>query len=186
MGKSDNQGIENLGNNLLTIKEVAAIIEETPNVVRNWIKELKQHIPLQKNDAGYNVFDEKALERMKLIKQLHREQNYSIRQIEHYFSTDGASFKPTPNKDTGELLAEELRELREEIKILRDYAQRQEEFNKVLVTKLQEQQTYLDKKLDKRDQDLMRLIRDTQETKKLMAATEQQKNSLFGWFRRKK
>ncbi|WP_028402418.1 DUF3967 domain-containing protein [Ectobacillus panaciterrae] len=183
MDKSDNQDIENLDNNLLTIKEIAAIIEETPNVVRNWIKELKQHIPLQKNDAGYNVFDEKALERMKLIKQLHREQNYSIKQIEHYFATDGVSFKPTPNKDTGALLADELRGLHDEIKMLRDYVQRQEEFNKALITKLQEQQTYLDKKLDKRDQDLMQLIRDTQETKKLIAAAEQKQSwfsKLFG------
>ncbi|MGG2091434.1 DUF3967 domain-containing protein [Bacillus sp. S13(2024)] len=32
----------------------------------------------------------------------------------------------------------------------------------------------------------MSLIRDMQETKKIIAATEQQKNSIFGWFRRKK
>lgn len=67
--------------------------------------------------------------------------------------------------------------------MLRDYVQRQEEFNKALITKLQEQQTYLDKKLDKRDQDLMQLIRDTQETKKLIAAAEQKQSwfsKLFG------
>lgn len=178
MGKSDYQGTENQGEILLTVKEVAATIEETPNIVRNWMKELKPYIPLQKNESGYNVFDQEALERLKLIKQLHRERNYSIKQIEHYFSTDGETFKPTPTKEIGEIIAEELQGLHEEIKTLRDYVQRQEEFNKALVTKLQEQQTYLDKKLDKRDQDLMQLIRDTQETKKLIAATEQKQS----WF----
>jgi len=175
MGKIDYQGTENQGEILLTVKEVAAIIEETPNIVRNWMKELKSYIPLQKNESGYNVFNQEALGRLKLIKQLHRERNYSIKQIEHYFATDGATFIPTPTKETGEILAEELRGLHEEIKDLREYAQRQEEFNKALLAKLQEQQTYLDKKLDKRDQDLMHLIRDTQETKKMIAATQQKK-----------
>lgn len=30
------------------------------------------------NESGYNVFDAEAIERMKLIKQMNREQNYSI------------------------------------------------------------------------------------------------------------
>jgi hypothetical protein len=62
MGKIDYQGTENQGEILLTVKEVAVIIEETPNIVRNWMKELKSYIPLQKNESGYNVFNQEALE----------------------------------------------------------------------------------------------------------------------------
>ena len=62
MGKSDYQGTENQGEISLTVKEVATIIEETPNIIRNWMKELKSYIPLQKNESGYNVFNQEALE----------------------------------------------------------------------------------------------------------------------------
>ena len=89
----------------LTIKEVSNIIDETPHIIRNWLKELKDYIPVHKNEAGYNVFDDEALERIKLIKQLHRDQNYSIKQIQHYFATGGESYKPTPSKGTDELRA---------------------------------------------------------------------------------
>jgi DNA-binding transcriptional MerR regulator len=181
LSKSNYQGEENQSEILLTVKEVSAIIQETPHVVRNWLKELKPYIPLQKNESGYNVFNEEALERLKLIKQLHRQQNYSIKQIEHYLSTDGISFKPVPNKGTEEKLAEEINGLREEIKMLREYAEEQREFNKTLVTKLQQQQEYIENKLEDRDQHLVQLMRDTLETKKEIALAEEKKKKWQFW-----
>ena len=96
----------------MTVKEVALCLDESPNVIRNWMKELRMYIPLEKNESGYNVFNEKALEQMKIVKQLHREQNYSIKQIEHYFATDGESIKPVPSKEVGEILDKELKALK--------------------------------------------------------------------------
>jgi len=173
MDKSDNQSTESLSNNLdkrlLTVKEVANIIDETPHIVRNWLKVLKDYIPLQKDENGYNMFDDAALELIKLIKQLHRDQNYSIKQIEHYFVTGGESYKPVPTKGTDELLAEELRKMREEIQVLREYSEKQEKFNKVLIEKLMKQDEYIQTSLERRDQLLIEKMRSSLEEQKKLA-----------------
>ncbi|MGG3450551.1 MerR family transcriptional regulator [Domibacillus aminovorans] len=87
MDKSNYQGEEMLGDDQVsgefTIKEVANWLDESPNVIRNWVKELREYIPLKKNESGYNVFDHEALEKMKSIKMMHRQQNYSMKQIKH-------------------------------------------------------------------------------------------------------
>lgn len=190
MSKSDNHPSSDISENHvkteLTIKEVSNIIDETPHVIRNWLKDLKQHIPLQKNDSGYNVFDEAALERIKLIKQLHRAQNYSIRQINHYFATDGESYKPTPSKGADELLADEFKSLKEEIQFLKDRSDQQEEFNKALIERLDQQQQYINNRLEERDQKLMESIRGIQEAKKEMlqiAATKEEEKKKGFWAR---
>ena len=41
-----------------------------------------------------------------------------MKQIEHYFATGGESFKPEPEKKAGELIAEELKAIREEMTAL--------------------------------------------------------------------
>nr|WP_240515024.1 DUF3967 domain-containing protein [Bacillus cereus] len=109
---------------------------------------------------------------MKIVKQLYREQNYSIKQIEHYFATDGESIKPVPSKEVGEILAEELKALKNEVSKLREYSEKQEEFNKLLIEQLQKQQDYIDNKLEKRDQKLLETIREVQEIKLLTASKE--------------
>lgn len=176
MDKSENQGRENndenLGERLLTIKEVANLIDETPNVIRNWLKDLKQYIPLQKNESGYNVFDHTAIDQLRLIQQLHRDRNYSIRQIEHYLSTGGEAYKPVSEKKYDEIIADELKELKEQIKSLQEHNLKQESFNKTLIEKLDNQNKYISEKLNKRDQELTRSIRELQETRQLAAAQE--------------
>lgn len=148
MNKSENPGKENINKNPdkgFTVKEVASFIDETPNVIRNWFKELRQYIPHEKNANGYNVYKQEGIQRFKEIKTLHREQNWSIRQIEHYFATGGESFKPEPEKTAGEMLAEEIRSLREEIQALRtdnqeikEQLEQQKRFNQALMEQLQQ------------------------------------------------
>ncbi|MBO1000848.1 MerR family transcriptional regulator [Bacillus sp. SD075] len=120
-----------------TVKEVASFIDETPNVIRNWFKELRQYIPHEKSNKGngYNIYKREGIERFKEIQALHREQNWSMKQIEHYFATGGESFKPEPEKKAGELIAEELKAMREEMAALR-------EENKQMKEQLDNQETF--------------------------------------------
>ena len=172
MDKSTYQGQGNLGDNQdeaeFTVKEVANLLDESPNVIRNWMKELREYIPLMKNESGYNVFSHEALEKMNSIKMMHRQQNYSMKQIKHYFATGGEAFQPLPEKGPDESLAEELRRMREEIQFLREDAKKQQEFNQALVKKLDDQQTYIEDKLEARDRKLMEALNETQEAKKLI------------------
>ncbi|MBJ7988029.1 DNA-binding protein, partial [Bacillus cereus] len=45
MDKSENLGKEKPGYIAMTVKEVALCVDESPNVIRNWMKELRMYIP---------------------------------------------------------------------------------------------------------------------------------------------
>ncbi|WP_269758436.1 hypothetical protein [Thalassobacillus sp. C254] len=91
------------------------------------------------------MFDLEALDIIKLIKKLHREQNDSIRQIEHYFATGGEAYKWTPEKGTDEILAEDLKKIKEELSLLREEQHNQKDFNQELLKRLGHQQEYIDR-----------------------------------------
>lgn len=184
MDKSDYPGTENQG---FTVKEVASFLDETPNVIRNWFKELREYIPHEKNSNGYNIYKREGVDRFKEIKALHRDQNWSMKQIEHYFATGGESFKPEPEKTVGEILADEIKLLRAELSALREENQtlreNQENFNKALIEQLQnfrmetaEQLQQLDRGSVERDKQLMQSLRETLQTNKLLAAAKEEEN----------
>ena len=176
MNKSENQGDIKHDINLdkgFSVKEVASFIDETPNIIRNWFKELRQYIPHVKNSNGYNIYKREGIERFKEIQALHREQNWSMKQIEHYFATGGESFKPEPEKKAGEMIAEEIKTMREELVLLRKenqdikiHLENQENFNKALVEQLQK----FERGSIERDDQLTKAIKEAKEQKKLIAA----------------
>ena len=95
-------------------------------MVRNWLRELKSHIPTIQGENGYHYFNRPALERLLLIKQLSREQNYSIKQIIYHFNSNGKSIKPEPKTEVSDLILKDL-------KVIKDKLDLQEQFNQVLV-----------------------------------------------------
>ncbi|MYL22041.1 MerR family transcriptional regulator [Halobacillus litoralis] len=165
MNKGENQGSGNPDLNLVegfTVKEVATYLDETPNVIRNWFKELRKYVPHEKSSNGYNIYKQEGIERFKEIQSLHREQNWSMKQIEYYFATGGESFRPEPEKTSGELLAEELRALRQEISALREdnksikkqldhqdmRMDNQDNFHKTLIQRIEQVNIDRDKQLE--------------------------------------
>ncbi|MFP3344447.1 DUF3967 domain-containing protein, partial [Halomonas sp. SIMBA_159] len=54
------------------------------------------------------------------------------------------------------------------------FKKQQEEFNKELIDQLKKQQEYIQSSLLERDKKLLEAIRETQETKKLIASTKQE------------
>jgi hypothetical protein len=63
----------------------------------------------------------------------------------------------------------------------------QEQFNKKLLERLDEQQKYIEERLNNRDEMLMQSIRETQETKQLLLAAKEEeqkkpRKGLFKWF----
>ena len=72
---------------------------------------------------------------------------------------------PSVQMTVQELVAEQLKKHEESLKEwLTEQQRQQQEFQRVLL-----------QKIDERDQNLMTMIRETQETKKLIAATQQKK-----------
>ncbi len=181
LSESENQHDKKQGAPLLTVKEVASLVDESVHVVRNWLKEFKTYIPLEKSDAGYNLFNEQAINVIQTIKELHRKNGYSIKQIEHYLMTGGKEFVPRPSPAAEELLANELKEIRSNMKEIHNMLEQQEKFNRALVEKLDKQQQYIDESIKSRDEILMKTIRELQETKRIEAAKEEENPNKKWW-----
>ncbi|MCP3763722.1 helix-turn-helix domain-containing protein [Domibacillus sp. A3M-37] len=98
MTQIEDQRVENPAENLeetsLMVKETAKYVNESPGVIRNWMRELKTHVPAVQGENGYNYFNQPALKRLALICQLNRELGYSLKQIEYYLTTGGKKVKP--------------------------------------------------------------------------------------------
>ncbi|MGG3450552.1 DUF3967 domain-containing protein [Domibacillus aminovorans] len=65
--------------------------------------------------------------------------------------------------------------MREELYFLRENAEKQEQFNQAMVTKMEDQQKYINDKLEARDRNLMQALNETQEIKKIMLAEKEEK-----------
>lgn len=178
LNESVNQTTENLDEKQselsLTVKEAANHIEESPHVIRNWMRELKGHIPTSQGENGYHYFDQKAIERLLLIKELSRDRGYSIKQIEYYLSTGE---NPKPEKPPEDQTLKELKLITDQLKL-------QEEFNKALIHRLDQQQKYIEESLIKRDQQLLEALKETRQAR--IEATEQKKSFFFRLFSIKK
>lgn len=178
MNKTENQGDsrdhKNLDIPLLTVKEVASLLDETVHVIRNWLKDFRNHIVTVRNEAGYNLFDEKAIEVLRTIQRLHREHGYSTKQIEYYFSTGGKEFVPKPTPGMEDHINQELREIRTTMLAMQEQLRNQEQFNQLLTQKLDNQNSYIQESLKKRDEQLLLTMNEVLEKKKLDAVTQDQ------------
>jgi len=170
MSESENQGLTNMGENQsdpsLTVKEAAQHIDESPHVLRNWMRELKSHIHTIKGENGYHYFNKEAIERLLLIQKLTREQGYSLKQIEYYLATGEDPLKPEQEPEKENKLETDLQELKDSFK-------KQEQFNQALLQKLEEQNQYINESIKQRDQRLLQTMTEILETKKQIASNEE-------------
>lgn len=141
----------------LKVNEVAKEIGESVHVVRNWMRDFREHIPSEKSDAGYNLFGEDAVSVLRQIQKLVRDQKFSTKQIEHFFFSGGDPFGSTP---------EEI-ERNDKLDDIIGRLDRQDEFNQVLITRLDEQSKRMENFVRDRDAKLMLTLREIQETKRL-------------------
>ncbi|MFI9225279.1 MerR family transcriptional regulator [Peribacillus frigoritolerans] len=188
MNESENQRSNNNDENLdelrLTVKEAAKYINESPGVIRNWMRELKPHILTIQGENGYHYFDKPAIERLLLIRQLSRDQNYSIKQIEYHFATGGKPVRPEPNAEASDLILKDL-------KVIKDQLELQKEFNATLVQQLKKQQQHMDtqqqyitESLNKRDEQLLLAFKESQQARQEAATTKEKESEKKGFFSR--
>ncbi|MFT8321028.1 MAG: MerR family transcriptional regulator [Bacillus sp. (in: firmicutes)] len=123
----------------LSVKEAADYIKESPGVVRNWLRELKNHIPTVIGKHGYRYFDKEGLEKLKQIQQLRREKNLSLSQIEEELSSSMQPLQPSfpSHADATDRILQDLHTIKEQLEL-------QVNFNQVLVQQLKKQQEHID------------------------------------------
>jgi DNA-binding transcriptional MerR regulator len=139
----------------LKVKEVAALLNETPAIIRNWVRDYKGLIPIEKAETGYNLFPAEAVEVLRTIQRMARQQGYSTRQIEAFLRTGVIASAGAATEEVAAsgvavdpaAASVEIAELRGMVQQLLDSQQRQEEFNRQLV-----------ERLDRRDRQLTEYI----------------------------
>ena len=123
---------------LLSVKEAAVQIEETPGVVRNWLRELKGVIPTIVGEHGYRYFDSNAMEVLEKVKRMRNDDKLSLREIEETLNHSQQAPIVLQTDVTTEKILEELRATKEQLQL-------QINFNSVLVEQLKKQQEEMDR-----------------------------------------
>lgn len=143
---------ENLSHEKLKVGEVAKLIGETEHIIRNWIRDFRDHVPLEKGDNGYNLFTQESIQVLQTIKQLNRERGYSTKQIRMHFLNHHHQEKTVVVPE-------------EDLKQIKDMLSQQRDFNQALIQRMDDQQKYIESSLQVRDRQLMQTIRALQDSK---------------------
>lgn len=150
-----------MGEIRLTVSQVADEIGEKAHTVRNWLRDYRQYIPLEKAPNGYNLFTQNSINVLREIQRMSREQNLTARQIERILA--GESMPTAAAPEVAAATQTDIDDIKEALK-------QQQEFNKVLLSRLEEQQQYIEKMIDQRDRQLMTFLKEVREQQKLLTA----------------
>ncbi|MBN6890047.1 DNA-binding transcriptional MerR regulator [Cytobacillus horneckiae] len=168
-------------------KEVIDKLKIGDSTLRKWCLALEeQNYNFIRTDQNKRLFSEKDVYVLSQFKTLVQDKHLSINTTAEIIAekyTDDAFSSETqieqvPNKPFEN---ETLKELKSEVEQLKD-------MNRLLLNRLDEQQKYIEKRLEKHDEILLNSLRESQETKKLLLEAkeeEQQKKSrkgLLKWF----
>lgn len=173
MSENENQGLDNMHENpddlSLTVKEAAQQVQESPHVIRNWMRELKNHIQTKKGGNNYHYFNQEAIERLLLIKTLIREQGYSLKQVNYFLSTGEDPLIPEETPEQQNKVLDDLQEIKVKL-------EKQEQFNQALLKKLEEQNQYINDSINRRDKQLLNAMRQMTQTRLETSATSEKKS----------
>ena len=151
---------------------VLAVEKQTkiPNAtIRRYIRNHGHHLNVQKKGKSYFIASESIPIVLNIRKQY--DDGKSLDQVEETLLQTGNPVTITVNAD-GKQMTVNVGE------VLQDMNKTMHEQNKViqsLVEHMQKQQEYIDTKLEERDRKLMTAIRENQESRKQIAATDQER-----------
>lgn len=173
----------------LTSKEITEQIEIADSTLRKWCLALEeQNYNFVRTNQNKRMFSEKDLFVLSQFKILVQTKNLSINNAAEIIASkySGDVLLPDeteveqqpPSLENNPFVLETLQELKTEMEQLKD-------LNRLLLTKLDEQQKYIDQRLNARDELLMESLKQSQETKKLLLAAQEEqkkKKSIFSFF----
>lgn len=185
---STKQVSENLGISTSTLRKWSLLIED----------ENVGNYKFQRNENNnQRVFYDYDLLALRELKKLTQEDKVTlenaVKSIGTKLRTQSdilASVTEEEQKNTVEISVieryeEKLDELMQYVKKQDERIEKQEHFNRELIKRLDEQNKYIVGSLEKRDQQLMLAMREVQETKKLIAANEEENKGFFSRLFRK-
>lgn len=178
------------GERAYTTKEISDHLEIGTSTLRKWCLALEEKgYIFARTEGNKRLFIERDLLALKYFQKLVQGENFSLEnaskvivsRYEKEASESGTPSVPSTVNDEKRSL-ERSDEL---ISFLMETVEKQEKFNMELLDRLDRQQTYIEERLNKRDELLMQSMRESQETKKLILAAQEerkQRKGIMKWF----
>ncbi|MFS1519706.1 DUF3967 domain-containing protein [Bacillus sp. SCS-151] len=169
-------------------KEVALQLDISPSTIRKWCLLLEElDYKLMRNDKNQRVFVKSNIHVLKHIKELTQTEGMMLHDAIKQAIKENITIEKTGHN---EQRTSDMSRYDKKINMLLEHVERQEEFNqdlklfnKELISRLDEQQKYINERLDARDQKLMESLKETLEVKKQIASTKQTKTQIGFWRR---
>ncbi|MGN7943241.1 DUF3967 domain-containing protein [Virgibacillus sp. 6R] len=163
-------------------KDIANITDIAESTVRKYAQLLeKQGYIFNRNISGNRIFNEQDIKVFLEFKMFPKSDN-SVDDIASIIATkyiarpdtngSGVSDNTQANQPSERDM---LVDLVKKVDILTDMNEKQNKFNEELLKRLEQQQKYIDSKLNERDKILLESLRQSQETQRLLAATAEEK-----------
>lgn len=168
-----------------TPKEISLTLDIGDSTLRKWCIALEnQGYQFIRNDQNKRVFVDAnivVLRHFKELVQNHSMQlnNAAMLVIDRFGKgtfSQGTDIVPTENtRDLERSNEEVISKLTNYIEQQEERFEKQEQFNRTLLERLDQQQQYIEERLNKRDETLVQSLREVQETRKLIAAAEEKR-----------
>lgn len=174
---------------IYTPKEISLILDIGDSTLRKWCIAIEEkEYFFNRTDNHKRLFTDNDLVVLKHFRNLVKVQNMSLDNAAVIVASKYKDVQGTPsgqtNTENGERASNEFQE-----KVLEEIEQLKE-LNKTLLSRLDEQQKYIEERLNQRDELLLTSIRESQETKQLLLEStakeqesEQQKKPRKGLLR---
>lgn len=165
-------------------KEVAALLGIEPVTLRNYAKLLEgQGYNFHKNEKSQRGYFDKDIIAFKKLIALKNQSGMTLeRAVNAVISWIQSENKAHSDIENGAIQNISERSKEEILKEFQEFKEQQLAFNQELLQQLKNQQKYIEETLNRRDKELMSMVREVQETKKELAMS-QQKNGFFSkWF----
>ncbi|MGH0944838.1 DUF3967 domain-containing protein [Bacillus mycoides] len=176
-----------------SLADIARILKKPRTTIQAWRDQFKPYLPTVPGTKGRTLrYQRESLELFKLIANMKDAQeppdvieNVLKGTVNYIVIDEETTQGDIMNKPILQMMYENMTEVavhlqnQEALNIqLIQHMKELEETNKTLFTKIEEQQKVIDSKISSKDQQLLELIREVQETKKIIASSQQEKS----WF----
>lgn len=166
-------------------KDIADLLGIGTSTLRKWCLQLeKDGYTFLRDEHDRRAYTEHDVIALRFFQELSKDkgltlENASIAVVSKFNRVENASVTisaMSPNERSNQ----RYNELVEKVEELIEYNAKQDAFNQALIERLDKQQQYIEESLKRRDEQLVNAIREVQETKKLLAVTNEEKKK---WWR---
>lgn len=154
--------------------ELAEQLHINRNTLRRWLIQYEDYLNT-KLEGNTKFVHESSLPAIELIKECYKKQMQE-HEIKDLLAKSHEIPKNVQATEENAVQPKNEQRFEQELNEVKTLLQQQQEFNKQLVERLNEQQKYIEKRMDARDQHLMSMVREIQDTKQTLleaAATKE-------------